>query len=97
MKAEDFHAGLGVWVVGWFEAELLESEAVKEGSDDGLEVPQTESIVGDDSLHLVELGEMSGVQGLVAENSVDTEVPRRLEGLLRYVQGGGVGLKSKIH
>ncbi len=82
MEAEDLHARFGVGVVGGFEAELLETEVVEEGSNNRLEVSQAESVVGDNSLNLVEFGQVGSVQGLVAEDSIDTEVPLRLERLL---------------
>ncbi len=82
MEAEDLHARVCVVVVGGFEAELLETEVVEEGSNNRLEVSQAKSVVGDNPLDLVEFGQVGGVQGLVTEDPIYTEVPLRLERLL---------------
>lgn len=46
------------------------------------EVAQREAVVSHDTLDLVELRQVSGIQGLIPEHSIDGEVFGRSEGLL---------------
>lgn len=63
------------------------AEELPEGAH---EVAEGEAAVSHHPLHLVELGQVGGIQALVAENPVDGEVFHRGELLLR----GGAGSKG---
>ena len=79
MVREDLHRRLCVRVRGGLEAQLLNAELPEELIEDSDEVTETEIPVGDDSLNLVELSQVGGVQRLIAEHAVDGEVLGGLE------------------
>jgi hypothetical protein len=73
----DFHAGFGVGIGSWLEAELGHAEFGEEGADYAHEHGQGRSLLSDDSFDLAELGQMGSVEGFVSENFVDAEVPTK--------------------
>lgn len=79
---EDFHGGLCVRIVGWFEAELLEAHALKERMQSAYEVTQCQAPIADEALDLVELSQMRPVYVFIAEHAVNRKVLGRLETLL---------------
>ena len=60
---------------------------MEESGNDAKEVAERQVAVGNQALHLIELGEVRGVQGLVAEHAVNREVLGRLELLLQRSRG----------
>mmetsp|Transcript_32088 Transcript_32088/g.76699 ORF Transcript_32088/g.76699 Transcript_32088/m.76699 type:complete len:411 (-) Transcript_32088:84-1316(-) len=74
MPVENLHAGLGVGVVGWLETDVLEAEFLEELFDHAHQVSERQVAVHHQAFDLVELGEVGGVEGLIPEHSVDTEV-----------------------
>ena len=80
--AEYLHAGLSVRVVGRLEPQLLYPELGEELVEDTDQVSQGQSSVSDDALDLMELSQVSGVQGLVPEDFVYAEIFLRLEAAL---------------
>lgn len=50
---------------------------------DAHEISESEAVVGDHALDLMELGQMGGIQGFVSEHPVDGEILDRRELLLR--------------
>lgn len=77
MEAENLHARLRVGIVRGLEAQLVDAHLGEEDLHEADEPAEGEAEVGDDALDLVELGQMGGVDGLVAEDAVDGEVARR--------------------
>lgn len=82
MVAKHLHAGLCVWVVGWLEAELCDTQLGEELPQNAHEVAQGEAVICHHTLDLVELSQVRGVQGLIPEYAVDGEVLDRREGFL---------------
>ena len=82
MEGEYLHTRLRVRIVGRLEFELGHAKLAEELVEDADEVAQGQVAVGDDTFDLMELGQVSGVQGLVSEDLVDREVLCRLEWLL---------------
>ena len=74
MEGEDLHTWLCVGIVCWLELELGHSEFLEELVEDADEIAQGQVAVSYDSLDLMELGQMGGVQGLITEYFVDREV-----------------------
>lgn len=74
--AEDFHAGLGVGVVGALELEIGDTHLAKEDFHELHQTAERQAVVGNDTLDLVELCQMRSVDRLVAEHTVDGEVAR---------------------
>jgi hypothetical protein len=72
--SEDLHRRLGVGVVGRFEAQARDTHVGEEVFEEALEPAKRETEVSDDAFDLMELGEMGGVDGFVAEDAVDGEV-----------------------
>lgn len=88
-RSPPLDAHLRVRIVCWLEPDLLDThlleehphEAFKRRETSSFEVIQShtnqvsksETTVGDDTLDLVEFGQMRGVHCLVPENTVDTE------------------------
>ena len=60
------------------------------------EVAQREAVVSHDALDLVELGQVSGIQGLIPEHSIDGEVFGRSEGLLGVTGRPGPGMGEEV-
>lgn len=60
------------------------------------EVAQREAVVSHDTLDLVELGQVSGIQGLIPEHSIDGEVFGRSEGLLGVTGRPGPGMGEEV-
>ena len=95
MVGEDLHGRLGVRIVGRLEAEVFDAckknvsycritmltalpEELREQSDD---VSEREVPLCNDAFYLMELGQVSGVQRLIAVYTVDAEHLRRFESL----------------
>lgn len=57
---------------------------------------QGEAVVSYNTLDLVELGQVCGVQGLISEHTVNGEVLGWCEGLLGVIDGQGQGMGQKI-
>src|SRR5690606_4339810 len=89
MEAENFHGRLGVWVISRFESQLVHSHLCKEGSHETNQVTQSQTEISNDTLDLMELGQMCGVDGLVTEDSVNREVFRGDWVLCELVEHGG--------
>ena len=70
--SEDLHGGFCVGVEGWFKPELGDSNFLEESLDGSDEVAETEVVVRDETLDLVELAKVGCVHALVPEDSVDT-------------------------
>lgn len=73
---------------------VLPTEFGEELVKNAHEISESEAVVGDHSLDLVELGQMGGVQGFVSEHPVDWEILDRCELLLREAAGGKAALVS---
>lgn len=58
--------------------------------EDAHEITESEAVVGNHALDLVELGQMGGVQGFVSEHPVNGEILDRRELLLRGTADGQV-------
>lgn len=100
VEAKDLHRGLGVGVVGGLEAQVEDAEFCEKGLEEGHEAAEGQVVVCDDALDLVELCEMGGVDGLVAEDAVDGEVAAGARVGGQAVQavcrdGGGVGAQDQ--
>ena len=100
MKAEDLHTRLGVRIIRRFEAEFVDTHFGEEDLHEADEAAEGEAEVGDDAFDLVELSQVGGVDGFVAEDAVDGEVARwpRVDG--EFVQhvgadGGRVGAEDE--
>lgn len=82
MIAEDLKRWLSVRVVGRLELQVGHSNLLEEHSNDSHQVGETNTSVGNESFALVELSQMSRIQSLVPEDSVDGKVFDRFELLL---------------
>lgn len=82
MEAENFERWLSVWVVGWLILQFLDANLLEEFLHDTEEVVKTDSLVYNDTLNLMELSQMSGVECLVSEHAINREVLHWLELLL---------------
>ena len=82
MVTKDFERWLGVRVVSWLELQVGYTDLLEEDLDDSHQMSQTNILVGDQTFALVELGQVSSIQSLVSEDSVDGEVFDWLELLL---------------
>ena len=71
MESKDFERGLGVRVIGRLKLEILNSDPVKEGLHDAQEMFQADVLVNNHAFDLVELGQVSCVEGFVAEHAID--------------------------
>lgn len=103
MVGEDFHRRFGIGVVGGLEADITDAHFGKEGIHEADKVTEGGVPVGDNTLDLVELGKMGGVNGLVPEDTIDGEILDGMElGLLGEMiehvgaDGGGVGTKDEL-
>jgi hypothetical protein len=72
--SENLHRRLGVRVVGGFEAQARDTHTAEEVFEEALQTAERETEICNDTFDLVELGEMGGVDGFVAEDAVDGEV-----------------------
>lgn len=79
MVSKDLHTRLRVRVIRGFKAEVLDAQFREEIFQEPHEPAEREAEVGNDTLDLVELGQMGGIDGLVAEDTVDGEVAARLD------------------
>lgn len=77
MEAENLHTRLRVRIISGLEAQLMDAHLGEEHLHEAYETAEGEAEVGDDALDLVELGQMGGVDGLIAKDAVDGEVARR--------------------
>lgn len=71
MKAKYFHAWFCVRIIGGFEAQFVDTHFAVEYFHETNEAAKSEAVIGYDALDLVELCQMSGIDGLVAKNSID--------------------------
>jgi hypothetical protein len=74
MPTEHFHTRFSVRIVGGLELQLGNSQLLKELSNDSHEVTQSEIVVCDQTLHLVELSQVGSIQTLITEHAVNTEI-----------------------
>ena len=81
MEAKDLHARFRIGIIRRLEAQIADAHFRKEDFHEADEAAQRQAVVRNDAFDLVELGEVGGVDGLVAEDAVDGEVAR----------GAGVG------
>ena len=92
VETKDLERGLSVGVIRRLEAQPMDPHLRIKDLHEANQVAEREAKVSNDALDLVELGEMRGVDGLVAEDAVDGEVARgpRVGGeLVEHVDGGG--------
>ena len=93
VKAKDLERGLGVRVIGRLEAQAMNPHFRVKDLHEADEVAEREAEVCDHALDLVELGQVGGVDALVAEDAVDGEVARRTrvggEAVQHVYRGGG--------
>lgn len=68
---ENLHGWLGVRVVGWLEAQLLQAQALEEGVQSAYEVTEGEAPVTDETLYLMELCKVGPIEVLVSEHTID--------------------------
>jgi hypothetical protein len=83
---EDLHRWLRVWVVCWLEAQFLETESLEESVQCADEITEREATVTDKSLDLVELCEVSAVDGFIPEDTVNGKHLGRLEARLSKLE-----------
>ena len=76
MEAEDLHARFRIGIVSGLEAQVADTHFREEDLHEADEAAQSQAVIGNDAFDLVELGEVGGVDGLVAEDAVDGEVAR---------------------
>ena len=98
MEAENLHGRLSVGVIGWLEAQVLQTHLAEEVLEEAHEATERQTKVGDNALDLVELGQMGSVDSLVTEDTVDGEVARRsrvLSETVEYPSGYGGGMCSE--
>lgn len=105
---ENFHTWLGIRVESRLEFDVGHTHLLEEDLHESNQITQSQVLVRDDSLDLVELGQMSGIDGFVTVNTIDREEFGGLEhssvslGLLRKAvkhvggNGGGVGAEKKL-
>mmetsp|Transcript_30814 Transcript_30814/g.69578 ORF Transcript_30814/g.69578 Transcript_30814/m.69578 type:complete len:280 (+) Transcript_30814:1496-2335(+) len=81
----ELHGWLGVRVVGRLETNVvkLRPEPPIKVRNRPHQMAEGQVLTDDETLHLVKLGEVGGVECLIAENTIDREVLLRLEGLPR--------------
>ncbi len=60
------------------------------------QVGEGKSPVGDDTLHLLELGEMRGIHSFITEDSINAEKLRRSESILGLALGGGTRMRCQL-
>lgn len=82
MISEDFQGGFRVWVVSWLILQVLDSNFTVESVDHTHKIRQANSAISDESFTLMELGQMSLINSLISEDTVNREVFNRLELLL---------------
>ena len=100
MVGEDLERGFSVGVVCGLEFQLLDTNFGKEGLHDAKKMAKTDVTVTDNTLNLVELSQVSGIEGLVSEDSVNGEVLHGLEFLLlgqtvKHLRGDGGCVRSQ--
>src|SRR5690606_17858723 len=71
VKTENLHRRLSVRVVRGLEAQVVYAHLGEEGAHEANQIAKREIPVGNNALNLVELSEMGGVNGFVAEDTVD--------------------------
>lgn len=74
METEYLHARLCVWIVRWFELQLGDSQFFEKLGNHTDEIAQCQIAIGHHTFNLVEFSQMCGVQRLIAEYTIDTEV-----------------------
>ena len=79
MVTKNLKGWLGVRVVSWFELQVRNTNLLEEDSDDSHQMSQADVPIGDETFALVELGEVSRIQRLIPEDTVNGEVLDRLE------------------
>ena len=82
MEAEDFETRFRVWVVRWLILQVLDSNLREEGLHDAEQVVETDTAIDHDAFNLMELGQVSRIECLVPEDTVDGEELHWLELLL---------------
>ena len=104
MEAEDFETRLRVWVVRWLILQVLDSNLREEGLHDAEQVVETDTAINHDTFNLMELGQVSRIECLVPEDTVDGEVLHRLKLLLLSLQEkhlgadcGSMGTQDILH
>jgi len=68
-----FHRRLSVGVICWFNPNILDADFFIEGRKNSNQIRKTQIIIDNKSLNLMELGQMSAIQRLISENSVNRE------------------------
>jgi len=82
MVPENLHRRLRIRVVRRLETNLCNPNFFKKSANGSDEVSQSQAAVRHHALHLVELAQVRGVHGFVAEDTIDAEVLLRGEAAL---------------
>lgn len=85
METEYLHTRFSVGIVGSFEPQLCDAQFPEEFIDSSHKVSKGQSIVGNHSFYLVELGQVCGVGTFISENSIYWEVLHRVEFFLQNI------------
>lgn len=83
MEREDFHRGFRVGIVGRFESQLTKTQVGEEGTNNSLQVTQIQPVISEYALDLMKLRQVCGIQSLISEDSINTEVALGCELFLR--------------
>ena len=79
MEAENLKRWLRVRVVGRLILQVLNADLVEESLHNTKEVVKADSTIDDNTFDLMEFSQMSGIKGLVSEDTIDGEVLHGLE------------------
>lgn len=82
MVTKNFKRWLGVGVEGWLILQLLDTDLFVKFGDDAHELAQANISISNHTLTLMELSQMSRVERLISENTIDREVFHGFELLL---------------
>ena len=82
MVGKNLHRRFGVRIVRWLELQVGHPQLGEEGVEHANQVPKRQVVVADHAFNLVELRQVSGVQCLVTEDTVNRKVLLWLEGLI---------------
>ncbi len=82
METKDFKTGLGIRVISRLILDLVNADLCIEFFHDTQEVAKSDISISNETFDLMELSQMSGIKGLVTEDTIDREIFHGLEAFL---------------
>ena len=74
VERENLERRLGIWVICWLETQIVDTHLVEEDSHELHKSSQSQIIIRNNTLDLVELSQMCRIHSLVSENTVNGEI-----------------------